>query len=154
MPHYVAGKEISLEDIRLALEKMPDRFQEHLASMLVLTNVYYSEAPWLRVRSPAAASSLVWHELPLEGRASFEFEEQIGAPFVQPDGAAGQLRATQPLEPARAAPSLVTPCLGAGCRAVIGEKQFPLSVTLTDRGDQDECGGHDRSEAPACKNVL
>ena len=26
MPFYIVGKEISLEDVRLALEKMPDRF--------------------------------------------------------------------------------------------------------------------------------
>jgi SAM-dependent methyltransferase len=84
MPHYISGKEISLEDIRLALEKMPDRFYEHPASVLVLTNMYYSEAPWLRVRSPAAANSLVWHEVALDGASSFEFEEQITAlqPFL------------------------------------------------------------------------
>src|SRR3954469_11138732 len=29
MPFYITGKEISLEDVRLALEKMPDRFYEH-----------------------------------------------------------------------------------------------------------------------------
>ena len=31
MPFYVVGKEISLEDVRLALEKLPDRFCEHPA---------------------------------------------------------------------------------------------------------------------------
>lgn len=84
MPHYVVGKEISLEDIRLTLEKVPDRFQEHPATVLVLTNMYYSEAPWLRVNSPAAASSLVWHEVALEGKSSFDFDEQITAlqPFL------------------------------------------------------------------------
>jgi len=82
MPHYISGKEISLEDIRLALEKMPDRFHEHPATVLVVTNMYYSEAPWLRVRSPAAAASLVWHEVALEGASSFDFEEQITA--IQP----------------------------------------------------------------------
>jgi hypothetical protein len=48
MPFYIVGKEISLEDVRLALEKMPDRLFEHPATVLVLTNMYYSEAPWLR----------------------------------------------------------------------------------------------------------
>ena len=47
IPLYVVGKEISLEDVRLALEKMPDRFYEHPATVLVITNMYYSEAPWL-----------------------------------------------------------------------------------------------------------
>jgi hypothetical protein len=84
MPHYISGKEISLEDIRLALEKMPDRFHEHPATVLVVTNMYYSEAPWLRVRSPAAAASLVWHEVALDGSSSFDFEEQITSlqPFL------------------------------------------------------------------------
>jgi len=77
MPFYISGKEISLEDIRLTLEKMADRFFEHPATVLVLTNMYYSEAPWLTVKSPAAANSLVWHEVALTGSTSHEFEEQI-----------------------------------------------------------------------------
>ena len=51
MPFYVVGKEISLEDIRLTLHKMADRFVEHPSSVLVLTNLAYSEAPWLAVKS-------------------------------------------------------------------------------------------------------
>lgn len=77
MPFYISGKEISLEDIRLTLEKMPDRLYEHPATVLVLTNMYYSEAPWLTVKSPAAAGSLVWHEVALSGDTSHDFEEQI-----------------------------------------------------------------------------
>jgi len=77
MPFYVVGKEISLEDVRLALEKTPDRFFEHPATVLVMTNLYYSEAPWLAPRSVNAATSLVWHELPLRGNTSSEFEQQI-----------------------------------------------------------------------------
>jgi hypothetical protein len=77
LPYYVVGKEISLEDIRLTLEKMPDRFFEHPATVLVLTNMYYAEAPWLTVRSPAAANALVWHELALQGNTAHHFEEQI-----------------------------------------------------------------------------
>ena len=63
MPFYIVGKEISLEDVRLALEKMPDRFFEHPATVLVMTNMYYSEAPWLTPNSVTAATSLVWHEV-------------------------------------------------------------------------------------------
>src|SRR5690242_5893140 len=59
MPFYVVGKEISLEDIRLTLEKMPDRFFEHPATVLILTNLYYAEAPWLTARSLTAAASFV-----------------------------------------------------------------------------------------------
>jgi hypothetical protein len=84
MPFYIVGKEISLEDVRLALEKMPDRFFEHPATVLVMTNMYYAEAPWLTPRSVTAASSLVWHEVALSGHSSHEFEEQITAlqPFL------------------------------------------------------------------------
>ena len=77
MPFYVVGKEISLEDIRLTLQKMADRFFEHPASVLVLTNLAYADAPWLAVKSVSAASSLVWHELPLAGNSAHRFEEQI-----------------------------------------------------------------------------
>lgn len=84
LPFYFVGKEISLEDVRLALERMPDRFYEHPATVLVLTNLYYKEAPWLTPGSTAAASSLVWHEVGLSGTTSRDFEEQITAlqPFL------------------------------------------------------------------------
>jgi len=63
---------------------MPDRFFEHPATVLVLTNLYYKEAPWLTPSSDAAASSLVWHEVGLSGTTSRDFEEQITAlqPFL------------------------------------------------------------------------
>jgi hypothetical protein len=84
MPFYMVGKEISLEDVRLALEKMPDRYFEHPATVLVMTNLYYREAPWLVPSSVAAATGLVWHELALTGTTAHEFEEQITAlgPFL------------------------------------------------------------------------
>jgi SAM-dependent methyltransferase len=77
MPFYIVGKEISLEDVRLALEKMPDRFYEHPATVLVFTNMYYSEAPWLTPNSVTAATSMAWHELALAGTTASAFEEQI-----------------------------------------------------------------------------
>ncbi len=77
MPFYIVGKEISLEDVRLALEKMPDRFYEHPATVLVVTNMNYQDAPWLVPRSLTEATSLVWHEVALSGKTSHDFEEQI-----------------------------------------------------------------------------
>lgn len=84
MPFYITGKEISLEDVRLSLERMPDRFFEHPATVLVLTNMFYSEAPWLRPNSPTAAHSMVWKEVALSGNSGHEFGEQITAlqPFL------------------------------------------------------------------------
>jgi len=77
MPFHIVGKEISLEDVRLVLEKMPDRLFEHPATVLVMTNMYYSEAPWLKPNSVNAATSLVWHELSLSGNTAHDFEDQI-----------------------------------------------------------------------------
>ncbi len=77
VPFHIVGKEISLEDVRLALEKMPDRFYEHPATVLVMTNLNYAEAPWLTPKSVTAATSLVWHELVMSGTTSAQFEQQI-----------------------------------------------------------------------------
>jgi hypothetical protein len=84
LPFYLVGKEISLEDVRLSLAKMADRFFEHPATALVVTNMYYSEAPWLAPKALAAATSLLWHEAPLRGTTAHEFSEQIAAlePFL------------------------------------------------------------------------
>ncbi len=79
LPFYVVGKEISLEDVRLGLQKMPDRFAEHPSTVLVVTNMYYTEAPWLEPNSPEAKKDLNWIDVPLSGNTSREFEEQIGS---------------------------------------------------------------------------
>jgi hypothetical protein len=91
MPFYVVGKEISLEDIRLTLDKMADRFFEHPSTVLVLTNLYYAEAPWLTPRAPAAAHSFVWKDVRLTGGSAHEFAEQITAlePFLSEHWRAG-----------------------------------------------------------------
>jgi hypothetical protein len=77
MPFYVVGKEISVEDVRLALQKMVDRFVEHPSTCLVLTNLQYASAPWLTVKSVSAASSLIWNEVRLTGNSGHAFERQI-----------------------------------------------------------------------------
>jgi hypothetical protein len=90
-PFYVVGKEISLEDVRLALQKMSDRFFEHPATVLVLTNLAYADAPWLAAKSLSAASSMVWHEVPLAGDSAYRFEQQITdlVPFLSQNWKAG-----------------------------------------------------------------
>jgi hypothetical protein len=91
LPFYIVGKEISLEDVRLTLQKMSDRFFEHPASVLVLTNLAYADAPWLAVKSLNAASSMVWKELALTGNSAHRFEEQIMGlePFLAENWRAG-----------------------------------------------------------------
>jgi len=84
VPSLVVGKEVSLEDVRVTLEKLPDRLHEHPEMVVVLTNLYYSEAPWLRPNSAAAADRLVWRSVALEGDSSHEFGQQIRSlrPFL------------------------------------------------------------------------
>ena len=79
VPLLVVAKEISLEDVRLGLEKMADRFFEHPHTVLVITNLNYSEAPRLMPRDAQVAAALNWQEVRLTGRSSHEYEEQIEA---------------------------------------------------------------------------
>ena len=90
-PFYVVGKEISLEDVRITMQKMSDRFFEHPATVMVLTNLAYADAPWLAVKSLSAASSMVWHEVPLAGNSAYRFEQQITdlEPFLAQNWKAG-----------------------------------------------------------------
>jgi hypothetical protein len=78
VPLLAVAKEISLEDVRLGLEKMPDRFYEHPQTVVVITNLSYMEAPQLRP-SGGDASTLNWHTLRLKGKSSYEYVEQIEA---------------------------------------------------------------------------
>jgi hypothetical protein len=79
VPFLVVGKEISVEDLRLTLEKLPDRFAEHPQTVVVMTNLHYSEAPALCPASEAKQAALNWHEMTLDGTSSHEFETQINA---------------------------------------------------------------------------
>ncbi len=79
IPFYVVGKEISLEDIRLSLEKLPDRFMEHPASVMVFTNLNYSEAPWLQPKKAEHKAAIHWKVVELEGTCSSEYDQQLGA---------------------------------------------------------------------------
>lgn len=77
VPLLAVAKEISLEDVRLGLEKMPDRFVEHPQTVLVITNLNYSEAPRLMPRDAQHAAALNWQEVRLTGSSSHEYAEQI-----------------------------------------------------------------------------
>ena len=45
----VSTKEISIEDVRLGLEKLPDRFVEHKNTVFVISNLHYAEAANLKI---------------------------------------------------------------------------------------------------------
>ena len=79
VPLMVVAKEISLEDVRLGLDKMPDRFFEHPHTVLVITNLNYAEAPRLMPQDVHAAAALNWQTVRLTGHSAHEYDEQIGA---------------------------------------------------------------------------
>jgi len=75
VPFLIVAKEISLEDVRLGLVKMPSYFVEHPQTVLVVTNMKYSEAPILQ---PDSGQKLLkrW-EVALQGNTTHEFMRQI-----------------------------------------------------------------------------
>ena len=79
VPCLVVGKEISLEDVRLTLSKLPDRFAEHPQLVVAMTNMHYREAPHLWPDQAASESVLNWREVGLSGTTAHEFDQQIEA---------------------------------------------------------------------------
>lgn len=84
VPFCAVAKEISLEDIRLTLEKLPDRFVEHPEMVVVLTNLHYAESPWLRPNTDEKAERMVLKTVALDGQSSYGFGDQLRAldPFL------------------------------------------------------------------------
>lgn len=74
IPWTVVGKEISVEDVRQALFRLPDRFFEHPEMVFVVTNMRFGEAARLQ---PSDSADLVWRDVPLEGDTSHQFASQI-----------------------------------------------------------------------------
>ena len=91
VPLLAVAKEISLEDVRLGLEKMSDRFYEHGNTVLVITNLSYANAPSLAL--PEARASVNWQMIRLEGSSSNE--------FARPDRGAWSRRWRTPGRPRR-----------------------------------------------------
>ena len=77
VPIFVVAKEISLEDVRLGLEKLPDRLVEHPDTVFVVTNLNYAEAPRLMPRDTQLAAALNWQEVRLGGATAHEYAQQI-----------------------------------------------------------------------------
>ncbi len=77
VPMLVVAKEISLEDVRLGLDKLPDRLFEHPATVFVVTNLNYAEAPRLMPRDAQLAAALNWEDVRLTGTTAHEYAEQI-----------------------------------------------------------------------------
>jgi hypothetical protein len=78
IPWLVVAKEISIEDVRQALARLPDRFLEHPEMVFVVTNHHFRDAPSL----PSPEGTL-WREVPLDGATTNDFTEQIEGLFGQ-----------------------------------------------------------------------
>ena len=78
IPFLVFGKEISMEDVRMSIEKLPDRFMEHPNMVFVVSNLYYAEAASLTSNNANKQKHINWETLKLYGNSSFEFSQQLG----------------------------------------------------------------------------
>ena len=78
IPWLVVAKEISIEDVRQALARLPDRLLEHPEMVFVVTNHHFRHAPSLP--SPVGT---VWREVAIEGATTNDFTEQIEGLYGQ-----------------------------------------------------------------------
>jgi hypothetical protein len=81
VPVRAVAKEISIEDVRVGLTKLPDLLFEHPETVFVVTNLPFAQAATLRSADPEKAP--IWREVPLEGSTTHAHLEQIRALFPQ-----------------------------------------------------------------------
>ena len=77
IPFLVVGKEISMEDVRLTIEKLPDRFVEHPNMVFVVSNLNYKEVRNLKSNNLKKQKKINWETVRLNGNSSFEFSLQL-----------------------------------------------------------------------------
>jgi len=77
IPFFVSCKDVSMEDARITIEKLGDRFVEHPNIVFVISNLHYSEAGFLKSNNPKKQDKMNWNSLELEGNSSFGFYEQL-----------------------------------------------------------------------------
>lgn len=80
VPWLVVGKEISIEDVRRAVDSMPDRLFEHPELVFVVTNMPYRSAVHL---GEADSAEVIWRETALDGTTAHDFATQLQALHVQ-----------------------------------------------------------------------
>ena len=80
VPWLIVGKEISIEDVRRAVDSMPDRFFEHPELVFVVTNMAYKQAVHL---GGSSAGKVVWRSTALEGATAHDFAAQLQGLHVQ-----------------------------------------------------------------------
>ena len=73
----ITGKEISYEDLKNTLEKMPDRFVEHPNLLVTMTNVKFSELGLIESASKINNKKIREFNLILKSDNSYDFNSQI-----------------------------------------------------------------------------
>jgi len=77
IPLLVSTKEISMEDVRLGLEKLPDRFVEHKNTIFIISNLHYAEAADLYSKNAKKQKKINWKNIKLKGNSSIDFDNQL-----------------------------------------------------------------------------
>ena len=77
IPLLVSTKEISMEDVRLGLEKLPDRFVEHKNTVFVISNLNYVESTNLKSNNRFKQKKMNWKVVKLTGNSSLDFSTQL-----------------------------------------------------------------------------
>tara|TARA_B100001029_G_C15057331_1_gene455449 strand:+ start:1311 stop:2414 length:1104 start_codon:yes stop_codon:yes gene_type:complete len=77
IPFLVSGKDVSMEDARLTIEKLADRLVEHPNMVFVISNLHYSEAPFLKSNNAEKQKKMNWDVVKLKGNSSYGFNKQL-----------------------------------------------------------------------------
>lgn len=80
-PVQVVIKGWNLEDLRNTMGRMVDRLYEHPLTVLVLTNLYTREVVHLKKTATEGPADVSWHDVPLHGSVSFDYQNQIADLF-------------------------------------------------------------------------
>jgi hypothetical protein len=124
IPWLVVAKEISIEDVRQALARLPDRFLEHPEMVFVVTNHHFRHAPSL-----PSPEGTVWREVALDGATTNDFTDQI-------EGLYGQLAKDWQVRtsPVTGNPLYVNPAVLVLYRT---DRRFLLEPLIPDRVGED-----------------
>lgn len=77
VPLFVVVKENSAEFVRMAVRTLADRFREHPALVMVITNARYTEASCIDPHPGDGPEALHWREVALQGSSAFGFAAQL-----------------------------------------------------------------------------
>ena len=66
-----------MEDARITIEKLADRFVEHPNMVFTISNLHYSEAGYLKSNNESKQQNMNWNSIALDGDSSFGFYEQL-----------------------------------------------------------------------------